>query len=256
MRLDSKVILVAGGAGYLGTPVCRALAQHGAAVAIADIHDAQARQLAADIVSALPQSRTLGLAMDIGKEAEIRAAVQHTIQAFGRLDAVVNMTYGSIGKRVEELTADEFDRANQLNLTGSFLLAREAASQMQAGGSIVIFSSMYGHISPDPRIYEPPMNPNPIEYGVGKAGIEQMVRYLAVHYGPRGIRVNGIAPGPFPNPKGQEDREFMARLSYKVPLGRIGRQEEIVGPVLFLASDAASYVTGHILNVDGGWTAW
>ncbi len=101
------------------------------------------------------------------------------------------------------------------------------------------------------------MNPNPLEYGVGKAGIQQMTRYLAVHWGRSGVRVNCISPGPFPNPKVQEKNpDFMERLAAKSPMGRIGQSHEIAGSVAFLLSDAASYITGQNLAVDGGWTTW
>jgi NAD(P)-dependent dehydrogenase (short-subunit alcohol dehydrogenase family) len=128
---------------------------------------------------------------------------------------------------------------------------------MTSGGSIILFASMYGQVSPDPRAYEPPMKPNPIEYGVGKAGIIQMVKYLSVFWASRGIRVNAIAPGPFPNPSVQkEDPDFVQRLAQKVPLGRVGRNQEIAGPVVLLASEEASFITGETINVNGGWTAW
>ena len=125
-----------------------------------------------------------------------------------------------------------------------------------------MFSSMYGRVSPDPRVYFAPMKPNPIEYGIAKAAIDQMVRYLAVHYAPKNIRVNGVCPGPFPNqdvPAYQADpgfRAFVERLAGKVPMGRVGQRHELAGPVTFLASDESSFVNGHILVVDGGWTAW
>jgi NAD(P)-dependent dehydrogenase (short-subunit alcohol dehydrogenase family) len=116
---------------------------------------------------------------------------------------------------------------------------------------------MYGVVAPDPRIYRAPMKPNPVDYGVTKAGMLQLARYCAVHYGPHGIRFNCITPGPFPNPKVQaEHPAFIADLDRKTALHRVGRNDEIVGPTLFLLSDAASYVTGHSLVVDGGWTAW
>ena len=120
-----------------------------------------------------------------------------------------------------------------------------------------MFSSMYGEVSPDPRIYHKPMQPNPIEYGVAKAGIEQMIRYLAVAWARDGIRVNGVVPGPFSQPLVLESHpDFIERLAQKVPMGRVGDASEIAGAVIFLASDAASYVTGNCLRVDGGWTIW
>ncbi len=128
---------------------------------------------------------------------------------------------------------------------------------MAGSGSMVFFGSMYGVVSPDPRIYHEPMTPNPIEYGVAKAGVIQMARYLAVHWAPRGIRVNAIVPGAFPNPATQEkEPDFISRLAARAPLGRIGTPEEIAAAVAYLASDDASFVTGTTLVVDGGWTAW
>jgi NAD(P)-dependent dehydrogenase (short-subunit alcohol dehydrogenase family) len=125
----------------------------------------------------------------------------------------------------------------------------------RGSGSIVLFSSMYGVIAPDPRMYLPPMTPNPIDYGASKAGILQMTRYLATHYGPAGVRVNAITPGPFPNPGLQQrEPEFIKSLSQKTALRRIGINHEIVGPALFLLGDQSSFVTGHSLAVDGGWT--
>jgi len=185
------------------------------------------------------------------------ACVQAASGLTGGLWGVVNATYGASGKRFDDLTAADFDQANRLNLTGSFILARAAARHMPQGGSMVMFASMYGLVAPNPGFYPPPMPPNPVEYGAGKAGLIQMVRYMAGHFGPQGIRVNAVAPGPFPHPATQEgSADFMANLSAATMLGRIGAQAEMAGPTAFLLSDAASYVTGQCLNVDGGWTAW
>lgn len=250
--LEGKKIMVAGGAGYLGSAVCRGLAEQGADVIVADVNAAGIEQCIDRINGEFPSSSITGAVLDVGSVESIKEAVAKA----GALDSAINMTCYSPGKTVEELSADEFDKSMSLNLTGAFLFARECASAMKSGGSITMFSSMYGLVSPDPKVYEPPMKPNPIDYGVAKAGITQMVRYMAVHYGQRGIRVNGIAPGPFPNPKAQEDTAFIERLSNKTALGRIGQAEEIAGAAVFLSSDEASYITGEILSVNGGWTAW
>ncbi|MBU4211208.1 MAG: SDR family oxidoreductase [Kiritimatiellae bacterium] len=253
--LSGKVALVAGGAGYLGQAICLALAEQGAVVMVADLARERAEALAADIAARGGKGHAVEL--DVADEASSQAAVARTVADCGRLDVLVNAACFSVGKSLDDLSAEEFDRANRVNLTGAFLLAREAARVMPPGSSVILFASMYGLVAPDPRVYQPPMTPNPIEYGVGKAGVIQMAKYLAVSWGERGIRVNAIAPGPFPNSAVQQQHpEFVQRLAGKVPLGRIGRQDEIAGTVVFLAADASSYLNGATLSVDGGWTAW
>jgi NAD(P)-dependent dehydrogenase (short-subunit alcohol dehydrogenase family) len=255
-ELKGKTALVAGGAGYLGQALCRALAGQGAAIMVADVARERAGGVAADLNE--QGGRADAVELDVADEASSRQAVERTVAEFGGLDVLVNATcFAGEGKTLDDLSAAEFDRANRVNLTGTFVLARDAARAMPAGGSIVLFASMYGLVSPDPSTYCAPMLPNPIEYGVGKAGIVQMTKYLAVAWAARGIRVNAIAPGPFPNPSVQKEfPDFIDRLSAKVPLGRIGRPGEVTGVVAFLASDAASYLTGVTVPVDGGWTAW
>jgi NAD(P)-dependent dehydrogenase (short-subunit alcohol dehydrogenase family) len=224
-------------------------------VIVADLNEMRAEQLAEDLAAMGAEERCLGVSFDVAEERSIDGLIERVHTEFGRLDVLINATTAPHGASMSDITGEDFTRSLDANVTGGFLLARRAREAMTSGGSLVFFSSMYGRVAPDPKMYKKPMEPNPIEYGAAKAAIDQMVRYLAVRWGPDGIRVNGICPGPFPNPTVQQNHpEFVKRLEAKVPLGRIGRQDEVVGAVVFLSSDAASYITGQILVVDGGWT--
>lgn len=250
-HLQGRDIWVIGGAGYLGQEVVKQLAQLGATVLCADLG-----QKAAE---ASLGTQVTPITLDATDIPALEKFVSTQIAARGVPHGLVIMTYASTAKRFDDLTSADFDIANHGNLTATFTLARAVGNAMaaQGTGSLVLFSSMYGSVSTDPRIYETPMNPNPVEYGVGKAGIQQMTRYLAVHYGPRGVRCNAISPGPFPNPNIQRDQPaFIDRLAQKVPLARVGQSPEIAGAVSFLLSDASSFITGQTLAVDGGWTVW
>ncbi|MBI5683677.1 MAG: SDR family oxidoreductase [Verrucomicrobia bacterium] len=251
---SGRDVWVFGGAGYLGQPTVELLVKLGARVLCADLAGrAEAFVSAKSLANAVTP-----VSLDVA-DAAAKAFVLAHLQQRGTPHGLVNMTYASTAKRLDDLTEADFDAANHGNLTATFLLAREVGNAMAArgGGSIVLFSSMYGTVSPDPKVYEPPANPNPIEYGAGKAGIQQMARYLAVHWGRGGVRVNSLSPGPFPNSNIQRDNPaFVQRIAAKTALGRIGQASEIAGAVAFLLSDAASYVTGLNLAVDGGWTAW
>ncbi len=253
--LSGRDVWTIGGAGYLGGAVVKQLAELGARVLCADLGD-RAQEFTAELP---PGHSVVPATLDARDSPAVEAFIAKQIAARGVPHGLVVMTYSSTAKRMEELSAADFDAANNGNLTATFLLVRGVGAQMAArgGGSIVLFSSMYGSVSPDPRAYEAPMNPNPIEYGAGKAGIQQMTRWLAVHWGRSGVRVNCISPGPFPNSVIQRDNAaFVQRLAEKSPMGRVGQAHEIAGAVSFLLGDAASYVTGQNLAVDGGWTAW
>ncbi len=248
-------VWVLGGAGYLGQSTVELLVKLGARVLCADLPGrAEAFVAAKSLANAVTS-----VSLDVTDAAATKAFVSTHLQQRGVPHGLVNMTCATTAKRLDDLTEADFDAVNHGNLTANFLIMRDVGNAMAArgSGSIVLFSSMYGTVSPDPRVYESPANPNPIEYGVGKAGIQQMARYLAVHWGRKGVRVNSLSPGPFPNPAVQRDNPaFVQRLAAKVPLGRIGQAGEIAGAVAFLLSNAASYVTGHNLAVDGGWTSW
>lgn len=252
--LAEKKIWVTGGAGYLGSAIVRELDRNARQVICLDLPGK-----AAALVAQHKLERTLPWGGDLSDTAALPSAVAKLLAEHGAPDGLVHLTYASSsGKTLAQLGADDFRSTLDRSLPGTFELCRAVAEAMKPrGGSIVLFSSMYGIVSPDPRIYRAPMAPNPIDYGASKAAILQMARYLAVHYGPDRIRFNCITPGPFPNPAVQQaNPAFIEDLIKKVPLHRVGANTEIVGPALFLLSDSASYVTGHNLVVDGGWTTW
>ncbi len=255
--LNGKVAFIVGGGGYLGLPISRALAEHGARVIIADVRKDAADKAAAALAD--DGLKAEALALDVSDENAVVAACQDIAARYGSIDIAINTTCYSTGKPMDEMSLADWTKGMRVSLDGAFLFSREIGKLMaaQGKGSIIQFSSMYGKVSPDPRIYAPNYNVNPVDYGVAKAGILQMVRYQAVMLGPKGVRVNSIIPGPFPNPAGQGgNAEFVNKLGDKVPMGRVGRAEEIVGAVIFLASEASSFVTGTEIVIDGGWTAW
>jgi NAD(P)-dependent dehydrogenase (short-subunit alcohol dehydrogenase family) len=253
--LAGKLIWVTGGAGYLGSPITTALDAGGAKVICIELPGR-----AEKLVQECGLTRTVPVSLDITDLAAQRATIPQLIATHGAPHGLVHLPFvSSSGKKMEDISTDDMNRTLTGSLTPAFEFCRAVALAMagNGGGSIVLFSSMYGLVSPDPKIYSAPMAPNPIDYGASKAALIQMGRYLAVHFGPRGVRFNCIAPGPFPNPKIQAELpQFVAQLNAKTALGRIGRRDEVAGPTLFLLSDAASYITGHTLVVDGGWTAW
>ena len=251
----NKTIWVTGGAGYLGSPVTAALDAAGARTVCIELPGR-----AEKLVQERALERTISVSLDVTDIAEQRSVQRQLISDHGAPRGLVHLPFvSSSGKKMEDISLDDMNRTLTGSLTPAFELCRTAALSMaeNGGGSIVLFSSMYGLVSPDPKIYFAPMAPNPIDYGASKAALIQMCRYMAVHFGPQAVRFNCIAPGPFPNPKIQADfPQFISQLNAKTALGRIGRNSEVVGPTLFLLSDGASYVTGHTLVVDGGWTAW
>ena len=255
LSLEGKRIWVTGGAGYLGSAITQALDAAGAKVLCFDMFGR-----AAAFVESHNLKNTVGRDFDFSNVDGLPEFVREMVLEYGVPDGLAHLAFASSsGKKLEEIDAECFNKTFDLTLAPAFVLCRELAGHMKPKGlgSIVLFSSMYGVVAPDPRIYAAPMTPNPIDYGAAKAAILQLSRYLAVHYGPDGIRFNCVTPGPFPNPAVQKNHpQFIQDLSNKTALNRVGVNTEIVGPTLFLLSDSASFVTGHSLVVDGGWTAW
>lgn len=256
-ELKNKKIVFFGAVGYLATPIIWKMAELGANLFLVDFNMELAVKTAQEMSGKYLGQKFEAAYIDSGDYASIAACFKKIKETFRTFDVMVSGISAANNMTVEEFTPDAMNKTFAAHLTGSFLLARNSAELMSEGGSIIIFSSMYGQVAPDPSVYHAPMKPNPIDYGIAKAGLNQMIRYLAVHWGPQNIRINGVSPGPFPNPANYTgSMDFIERLDKKVPMGRVGKQHEMAGAVIYLASDASSFTNGHIINVDGGWTAW
>lgn len=267
-RLDGQVAVVTGGAGLLGKEFCRTLAEAGARVVMADFNETAAidaaNQLKRDDLSVLP------LGVDVTRPESVNNMVGLTLEKFGRLDILVcsaaldpkfdSSHLGEQGANAFEtypLTA--WKEALDVNLTGMFLCAQAAVQPMlaQEHGVIINICSTYGLVGPDQRIYRRPGESRqaykPVFYSVTKAGVLGLTRYLATYYAGRNIRANCLTPGGVFN---QHDDVFVQNYSARTVLGRMAKKDEMSGALLYLASDASSYMTGSNLVVDGGWTAW
>ncbi len=255
--LSGKVALVTGGTGWLVQSMCRALAEAGASVIVGDIPKAKDR--AKEVAASLPvvgSAKHHCVDVDYMDEKMLAQAVAEGVKTAGRIDILVNSGYERVTADWTGVTAEQFTR-QLANASGCFVLSRlvrEHAVQRGGGASIIMIGSMYGIVGSYPDAYAGICMASPVAYHALKGGIINMTRHLAVYWVNDGVRVNCLSPGPFPAPN--VDPRMVERLSAKSPMKRMGKPSELKGALVFLASDASSYVTGHNLVVDGGWTAW
>jgi NAD(P)-dependent dehydrogenase (short-subunit alcohol dehydrogenase family) len=259
--LAGRGIAITGGGGHLGRAMAIAAAQAGATVVIVGRSDGPLHEVRDAFVSA-PGPDGIGGAIiphvaDVSTDAGLVSALDAVESAAGRIDGWVNNAYSGGGMRLGDLTRKEVEATLARGLGDVLMATQTAAARMGPGGSIVNISSMYGLVSPQPGVYRShPEFHNPPAYGAAKAGVIAFTRYAAVHLADRGIRVNAIAPGPFPSGAAGDDPAFVAELVQRVPLGRVGRPEELGEVIVLLLGDGSSYLTGQTIVVDGGWTAW
>ncbi|MFA5550171.1 MAG: SDR family NAD(P)-dependent oxidoreductase [Trueperaceae bacterium] len=242
--LNGRNMLVIGGGSGIGRATAKGLADFGAAVTVADTDLGAAQAAVADLTAAGYQASAAQV--DITDEAQVRTLVR----SLPTLDGLVCTPSINVRKRLTDITGQEFDRVINVNLKGSFNVMKEAGEVMaaQGKGSMVFFSSIRSQV----------VEPGQGVYAATKAGTLQMIRALASELGQKGVRANAVAPGVVETPLTEQIKaqpEWYRAYAEKSALGRWSQPSELVGAVIFLVSDAASFVTGSLLYVDGGWTA-
>ncbi len=254
--LEGKVVFITGGAGYLGSQMVECMIDQGAVVVVGDIVDKQPEDFGFET-----EGRLHCLHADIGSIESMAAAFCKAEKIRGKIDVLVNCARIPVPGAYPKIdgpgqTDEDFDKGLNGICTTVYRCIREVVPFMErnGGGSIINIASMYGVVPPDLTIYGDSGQDNPLYYGVGKAGVVHLSKYAASNLGPKNIRVNTVSPGPFPNPIKLPPEEFMNNLRARTLLGRVGVPREIGGAVAFLASDAASFITGINILVDGGWT--
>ena len=265
--LTGKTAIVTGGGGILGQGFCEVLAAYGANVAVFDVNEASAGKTVEALKQSAPAANALAVACDVSSAGSVGQAVERVVKAFGGVDILHNNAATKTGNLAdffapfEEYRIETWREIMGVNIDGMFLMAQAVGKQMVAqgrGGSIIQTASIYGVVAPDQRIYEGsqymgrPIN-TPAVYSASKAAVIGLTKYLASYWGAHGIRVNTLTPGGVES--GQND-VFSRKYSARVPLARMARADEMQSALLFLASDASSYMTGQNLVIDGGLTCW
>ncbi|WP_224970328.1 SDR family NAD(P)-dependent oxidoreductase [Acinetobacter oleivorans] len=257
--LKGKTALITGAVGYLGTSMAFALAEAGAKVFINSRSRANCQRLV-DKIQAKGLLAECAV-FDVSSETAVRSFA-YKLQG-EPLHILINNAYAGGAGNIEVSKEQSYLESYNTSLVAAHRLMQALLPNLRLAvaqskdASVINISSMYAMVSPDPKIYASSSQVNPPFYGAAKAALLQWTKYAACEFGFEKIRVNAVSPGPFPSDQVQNSNPlFIDMLSKKVPMGRIGRSEEIKGPVLFLASPASSYVNGANIVVDGGWTSW
>jgi NAD(P)-dependent dehydrogenase (short-subunit alcohol dehydrogenase family) len=252
--VNDKSVVLTGACGLIGRTLATALAQRGARLVLADLDAAALEEVNASI-----EGNHTTFEGNLARSENVASLVNVTVRAYGRVDVLINCHQykpsGFLSARAETFPEELWDAIIEANLKGTFLTCRDFGRVMldQKAGSIINFASTYGVVSSNPSLYADNSLGNPVAYSASKGGVIMLTKYLASYWGKKGVRVNCITPHGVEN---NHEQEFVDRFSQMSPLGRMMVADEVVGAVMYLASDASRYSTGGNLLVDGGWTAW
>lgn len=241
-NLKDKIIVVTGGSGQLGTAMINAMKLKGATAINLEINQ-------------LDDFNEGVIGCDVTNEISVKRALDLIIDKFGRIDGWVNNAYPRTtdwGNKFEEISIESWKQNVDFQLNSVFICAQKVLEIMknQKSGAMVNIASIYGILGPDFSVYKGTTMTMPAAYSAIKGGVVNFTRYLASYYAPYGVRVNCVSPGGIFN---DQNAIFVEQYENKVPMGRLGKSNEVAGPVSFLLSDESSYITGHNLMVDGGW---
>jgi len=270
-NLKNKIIVITGGSGFLGSEFSSTLSDVGAIPIILDKNKASLELLKKKFIK--NKQRGLFFLVDLNNETKVNVVINSIIKKYKKIDCLINAA-GFTGEDMLKTDSNFFEKFENYdfrlwqkslngNLSSTFILTKSVAKHMlkRKKGSIINIASDVGIISPDHRIYEADKKINykgvnfntPLSYSVAKSGIISMTRYLATYWAKKGIRVNCVSPtGVYK----KHNKKFVEQLSEKIPMGRMAKPEELTGAIIYLCSDASSFVTGHNLVVDGGRTIW
>jgi NAD(P)-dependent dehydrogenase (short-subunit alcohol dehydrogenase family) len=252
-EIKDRVIVLTGARGLIGMELARAFRERGAKLVLVDIAEAHSREPLGN------ESTIVEFNCNVARAEEVTRLVNRILEHFKRVDVLVNChqykPQGFTSAQAETFPEELWETIVDVNLKGTFLTCREFGRAMldQGNGSIVNIASTYGVVSSNPDLYRNNSLGNPVAYTASKGGVIMLTKYLGAHWAGRGVRVNCVTPHGVWN---GQDPEFVERFSQKSPMKRLMTAAEVVGAVLFLASDASSYATGSNLLIEGGWTAW
>ena len=262
--LKNKVAIVTGALGLIGKNHCVALAEAGANVVVCDLDEIKCREFAFSL-----STKSIGVGVDIAKKDSVENLKNIVLKEFSKIDILVNNAAindmfenpqaAAEQSRFENYPLDMWQKSLDVNVTGTFLCSQVIGNEMAktGKGSIINVASTYGLVGPDQSIYKKPDGSQSFykspAYPATKGAIVNFTRFLAAYWGNKGVRVNTLSPGGVEN---NQDEYFINNYSAKTPLGRMALPTDYKGAIVFLASDASSYMTGANLIIDGGWTAW